>query len=57
MPLSEAEMVTILEDLARNGSDTARIQAIKVLIALEAGEKAPADDKFYEGWKPRIKAA
>lgn len=38
-------MVSILEDIARNGGDTARIQAIKALRAMSDGpEEAPADE-------------
>lgn len=38
-------MVLILEGIAREGGDTARIQAIKTLRALRGGEEeAPADD-------------
>ena len=45
--LSKAEMVEILEDLARNGSDSARIQAIRQLIALEE-DKPEASRGFRE---------
>lgn len=44
-PLEDPEMVEILENIARNGGDTARIQAIKTLRALDGGEEQPpADD-------------
>jgi hypothetical protein len=36
-PLSVDEMRLILERIAREGSDSARIQAIKVLVQLDAG--------------------
>jgi hypothetical protein len=42
--LTDDEMVTILEDLARNsGSATARIQAIKLLREMCAGERTTSD--------------
>lgn len=42
--LSEDEQLDILEDLARNSqSATARIQAIKLLRDIDAGEVSPAE--------------
>lgn len=42
--LTEEEQLDILEDLARNsGSATARIQAIKLLREIDAGERTVAD--------------
>lgn len=44
-PLEEAEMVEILEAIARGGSDTARIQAIRALRAMsEPDAGRPADE-------------
>lgn len=42
--LEEPEMIEILEEIARGGSDTARIQAIKVLLARR--EPAAAEDDW-----------
>lgn len=45
MALERDEMIEILEDLARNGGDSAKIQAIRTLMAL--GERSEgADDQF-----------
>lgn len=44
--LDEQEMINILEQLARDGSNgAARIAALKMLREIDAGEK-PADDEF-----------
>jgi hypothetical protein len=40
--MDEAEARRILEDLARNGSPTARVAAIKVLREIEKDERAAA---------------
>jgi hypothetical protein len=37
-------MVEILEHIARNGGDTARIQAIKTLLRLEEGGNLDFDE-------------
>lgn len=43
VPLSEAEMVVILEDIARNGrNQAAQIAAIKTLREIRSGEKPVA---------------
>lgn len=41
MTLSQEEMLEILEGIARDGGDTARIQAIKLLREMENGEEIP----------------
>jgi hypothetical protein len=43
-PLTRSEMVEILEHIARNGGDTARIQAIKTLLRLEEGGNLDFDE-------------
>jgi hypothetical protein len=43
--LDETEQVAILEDLARNGSDTSKIQAIKLLREIE-GVSRPVTEDF-----------
>jgi hypothetical protein len=59
--LTEAEMVEILEDLARNSrSATARIAAIKALREIRGGEQPdaiPSVARLYEVGRPRTKAA
>jgi hypothetical protein len=42
--VDEAEQVAILEDLARNGSDTSKIQAIKLLREIQGVSKPVTDD-------------
>jgi hypothetical protein len=42
--LDRDEMVTILEGIAREGSDAARIQAIKTLLALQEGDDDGSDE-------------
>jgi hypothetical protein len=42
--LSRDEMIVILEEIARDGSDTARIQAIKTLLRLQDGSDDVGDD-------------
>lgn len=44
MTISRDEMIEILEKIAREGSDTARIQAIKTLIRLQEGQNVDDDD-------------
>jgi DNA-binding SARP family transcriptional activator len=45
--IDEAEQVAILEDLARNGSDTAKIQAIKLLRAIRGEDSGVSgEDEF-----------
>lgn len=45
MALEEPEMIAILEGIAREGSDTARIQAIKALRAIRVPDvEKPTDD-------------
>jgi hypothetical protein len=39
--LSEQEMIDILEEIAREGGSTARIQAIKLLREISDGEPLP----------------
>jgi hypothetical protein len=45
-PLEQPEMVEILEDIARQGGDTARIAAIKALLALKGHSEAPSGDDW-----------
>lgn len=45
MTLERDEMIEILEQIAREGADTARIQAIKTLIRLKEGHDVD-DDEF-----------
>lgn len=42
--LERAEMIEILEDIARSGGDSARIQAIKTLIRLQEGLDVDDDE-------------
>jgi hypothetical protein len=44
MTLEHDEMIEILEQIARNGGDAARIQAIKTLIRLQEGDNIDDDD-------------
>ena len=59
-PLNREEMVSILEQIARGGRDTARIQAIKTLIVLgerEEGEPPAGFDALDELAPKRAKRA
>ena len=49
------EMTAILRDIARNGGDTARIQAIKTLLALDEEEGTESD--FDELYPDEVQAA
>lgn len=42
--LEREEMVEILEEIARSGADTARIQAIKTLLRLNDGAAVSDED-------------
>lgn len=42
--LEHKEMVAILEEIARSGADTARIQAIKTLLRLNEGSMVSDED-------------
>lgn len=58
MTLSQDEMLEILEGIARDGGDTARIQAIKLLREMNDGEEIP-EGAFsqLDELAPRRKAA
>jgi hypothetical protein len=45
--MDEQEMIDILEDLARNGGDTARISAIRLLRAWDSSP-AETDDRLAD---------
>jgi hypothetical protein len=46
--LGHGEMVAILEEIARTGPDTARIQAIKVLLKLDDPEQSTSLTGFEQ---------
>jgi hypothetical protein len=57
--LTEAEMVELLKEIARDGSNAAaRIAAIKQLREMGHGQESPAGsgDELYGKWTPRLKA-
>lgn len=51
-PLEEAEMVEILEGIAREGGDTARIAAIRALLTLKGSGRAPSGDEWEAIYGP-----
>lgn len=51
-PLEEPEMVEILEGIAREGGDTARIAAIRALLALKGSGQAPSGDEWEAIYGP-----
>jgi hypothetical protein len=47
--LTRAEMLEILEDIARNGNNAAaRIAAVKQLVVMRAQERRPGGDPFSD---------
>ena len=56
--LSEKDMVGILEEIAREGSNAAaRIAAIKVLREMGSDDLAKDEgEELYKDWTPRLKA-